>query len=65
MEKPRKSGKSCHNFQGPYYGLEIPFPNKRNQDFLEKWLTPGGGQEIHTERLDYLYKLGSKKRFRD
>lgn len=47
-EKPGNSDKSCHNehLQGLNYGLEIPFSSKRNQDFLEKWLSLDLGREM-------------------
>ena len=35
-------------------GIVIPFPTKRNQCFLEKWLIPGLRQEMYKMSLELL-----------
>lgn len=45
----------------PYCSFPVLSPMKKNQDFLEKWLIPGLGQEVNKISLGHVAESDIKE----
>lgn len=52
---------NIEHYYYPDYDAEMQFPAKGNQEFLEKWVIPGLGQEM--QKMSSEYSVIAKKSY--